>query len=123
MVAASPDGRQFVYNTEEGLYLRSMDTLEARLLPGTEDTLGVPFFSPDGQSVGYLQGGQVKRLALSGGAPVNVSETEQALSASWASDNTIWLSVREGILRVSANGGIPEVVIPVSADEVSQAHS
>ena len=118
MVAASPDGRQFVYNTEEGLYLRSMDTLEARLLPGTEDTLGVPFFSPDGQSVGYLQGGQVKRLALSGGAPVNVSETEQALSASWASENTIWLSVREGILRVSANGGIPEVVIPVSADEV-----
>ena len=49
VIAASPDGRQFVYNTAEGLHLRSLDQLESRLLQGTEATLSVPFFSPDGQ--------------------------------------------------------------------------
>jgi len=51
VVAVSPDGRQFVYNTSDGLYLRSLDGLTARLVQGTEGilTLTNPFFSPDGQ--------------------------------------------------------------------------
>ena len=51
VLAVSPDGRQFVYNTTQGLYLRSMDALEARLLPGTEESLSYPVFSPDGQAL------------------------------------------------------------------------
>ena len=46
MIAASPDGRQFVYTTAEGLRLRSLDQLESRLLPGTDASLSVPFFLP-----------------------------------------------------------------------------
>ena len=48
VMAFSPDGRHFVYNTTGGLYLRTMGELEARLIPGTEGVLGNPFFSPDG---------------------------------------------------------------------------
>ena len=56
LIALSRDGRRFVYNTGQGLYLRAMDELESHVIPGTESTLTSPFFSPDGQSVGYLAG-------------------------------------------------------------------
>ena len=51
--AVSPDGTQYVYSTTDGLYLRSMDELNARLIPGTEEFGGAPFLSPDSQSIGY----------------------------------------------------------------------
>ena len=72
VVAVSPDGQQFVYNATGGLYLRSMDELEARIIPGTEEALTNPFFSPDGQWVGYWSGddAQLKKIAVSGGASV-----------------------------------------------------
>ena len=67
LIAFSRDGRRFVYNTGQGLYLRAMDELDAHVIPGAEASLGSPFFSPDGQSVGYWQRGQLKRIAITGG--------------------------------------------------------
>jgi eukaryotic-like serine/threonine-protein kinase len=73
VMALSPDGRRLVFNTMEGLYLRAIEVLEARLIPGTSaPNLTSPFFSPDGESVGYWQDGQLKRIAVSGGAPVDI---------------------------------------------------
>ena len=119
VMALSPDGRHFVYNTTQGLYLRSMGDLEARLIPGTEGNLVSPFFSPDGESVGYLQQGrELKRIAISGGAPVVIATGIQIpLGASWGPDGMILFGQTEGILRVSANGGTPELVIPAGAGE------
>lgn len=112
VIALSPDGRRFVYNTTDGLYVRSMDELEARRIPGTAETLTSPFFSPDGQSVAYWSGGQLKRVALSGGAPISIVDGLLNLNgASWSSDGTILLSQPDGIYRVSANGGTPQRVI------------
>ena len=92
-LAVSPDGGRFVYNTAEGLYLRSMDALEARLLPGTEEQCSIsPVFSPDGQSLAYASrpDGQLKRLALSGGAPVVLGDgTTSDRCVSWEADGTI----------------------------------
>ena len=51
-LAVSPDGRQFIYGANKGLYLRSIDELDARLIPETEGSVE-PFFSPDGKWVGY----------------------------------------------------------------------
>jgi hypothetical protein len=53
-LAVSPDGKQFVYSTTNGLYLRSVDELTAKLIAGTEGYLQQPFFSPDGKWVGYF---------------------------------------------------------------------
>jgi serine/threonine protein kinase len=119
--AASPDGRRFVYNAAGGLYSRSMDLLDARLLPGTEEPLTSPFFSPDGSSVGFFQDRQLKRLALSGGAPVVVCSTSATLGAHWAQDDTILFAAAEGIWRVSANGGTPELVLPAADGEIFDA--
>jgi serine/threonine-protein kinase len=119
VMALSPDGRRFVYNTFDGLYVRSMDTLEARLIPGTEENLTNPFFSADGQSIAYYAAsGALKRVALSGGAPVVIaSGVTNPFGASWASDGTILFGQPDGIYRVPANGGTPELVIPAQEGE------
>ena len=117
VLAGSPDGRRFVYNTTDGLYLRSLDQLEARLLPGTEEDLRTPFFSPDGESLGYYQRGQLKRLSLSGGAAVVLCTAVAPWGATWASDGTILFGQPEGVMQVSENGGTPSLVVPATAEE------
>jgi serine/threonine-protein kinase len=119
LIALSPDGREFVYSTPQGLYVRAMNELEARVIPGTEkEDTHAPFFSPDSQSVAYFTLGQLKRIGLGGGAPsVVASGLAFSTGASWGLDGTILFGQLDGIFRVSANGGKPELVIPAK-DEV-----
>ena len=119
VIAVSADGSHFVYNTREELFLRSMGELEARLIPGTEESLTSPFFSPDGQWVGYWAAtGQLKKMAVSGGAPVILCEATNPFGVSWGLDDTILFGQPAGIMRVSANGGIPELVIATEGEQV-----
>jgi serine/threonine-protein kinase len=87
VLAPSPDGSQFVYSTPNGFYLRSLDSLEPRLLPGTSGALS-PFFSPDGKTVGFAAAsGRLERVAVNGGSPVAVADWEGLpFGASWAPD-------------------------------------
>ena len=123
VVEFSPDGRQLVYSTSGGLYLRSMGELEARLVPGTESAdLWNPFIAADGQSVGFFDvtTSELKRIATSGGTPVVICAATLPFGVSWGTDNTILFGQTDGIRRVSANGGTPELVIP--ATEGEQVH-
>src|SRR5262249_32952886 len=118
VVAISPDGRHFVYTTARGLYLRAMNALEARLLPGTEGSPANPFFAPDGESLGYFDGGQLRRISINGGAGVSICAAMTLFSgASWSRDDTILFGQPQGIMRVSANGGTPELVIAAGKGE------
>ena len=119
IMALSPDGRQFVYNTLDGLYLRTMGELEARVIPGTESGVLSQTFSPDGQSVVYFEinQGELRRIAINGGAPVIIADIGQPYGLSWEADGTILFGEPEGILRVSANGGTPELIIPIPEGE------
>jgi serine/threonine protein kinase len=118
-LAVSPDGSQFVYGTTEGLFLRSVNALDARLLAGTDKDSTQPFFSPDDQWIGYISRSdqKLKKVAISGGAPVIICDTSPlVLGASWNSDNTVVYSdILKGIMRVSADGGTPESLIKGSA--------
>jgi len=123
-IAVSPDGRQFVYSTSNGLYLRSMDELEARLIPGTEENPQKPFFSPDGKWIGYFAftDAKLKKIAIGGGTPVSLAPIGRGSlgSFSWGVDDTIvYGQFNRGIMRVSANGGNPEVI--VKADNATLA--
>ena len=117
LMTFSPDGRHFVYNTNEGLYLRAMGDLETRLIPGTEEALANPFFSPAGDSVGYWQEGELRRIAISGGAPVVICAATNPIGATWGPDGTIFFGQPEGIMRVPATGGTPALVIPAAEGE------
>ncbi|HEY7670690.1 MAG TPA: protein kinase [Gammaproteobacteria bacterium] len=113
VLAVSPDGRHFAYNTTRGIFLRSMDELEARLIPGTEEGLRGPFFSPDGQSIVYVAPGDaLKRISITGGAPVVIGDTpnNSQIGAVWANDSILF-GAADGVYRVAATGGVPELVI------------
>ena len=98
------------------LYLRTMDQLEAKPIPGTEHGYS-PFFSPDGKWVGFFTlhtqvKGELKKWSLLGGEPVTICEVGISRGGSWGEDGTIIFGRRPGLWRVSSNGGIPEPLIP-----------
>ena len=117
VLAVSDDGRQFVYNAADGLRLRKFGELDARVIPGTEMGLTNPFFSPDGQTVGYFQNDALKRIPTSGGTPVVISTAENPFGASWGADNAILFGQTKGIMRVAATGGTPQLVIATKEGE------
>lgn len=115
-LAISPDGRRVAYHVWRGttfqIYLRELDALEARPVPGTEGSAEV-FFSPDGQWIGFysIRERRIKKVAVTGGPAVTVCDTPDASGASWGEDDTIvfaQLSSTGGLFRVSAAGGQPE---------------
>ena len=121
-VAISPDGKWVVFNADRQLWLRAIDDLVATPIRGTEGAR-VPFFSPDGQQVGFWGGdGQITSVSITGGAPVSLGPAPlRAYGASWADDGYIYFGQGAGgILRVSDNGGEPEVVVQM--EEGEQAH-
>ena len=125
-VAVSPDGSAFVYSATDGLYLRFLNQLDARRIPGTEEfVVWYPFFSPDGQWVGFFSpsDNQLKKIATSGGAPVSLCNATMVRGAGWGVDDTIVFIEEEGIMRVPANGGTPELLVkPEEGEQVASPH-
>jgi serine/threonine protein kinase len=114
----SPDGKQFVYSTTKGIYVRSVNELIAKLIAGTEGPASQPFYSPDGKSIGYFTPNDnwLKKIAITGGAPINLC-TALAQGAWWGADNTIvYSTITGGIFRISANGGTPESLIKAKSE-------
>ncbi|MDA2928041.1 hypothetical protein MYX78_12575, partial [Acidobacteria bacterium AH-259-G07] len=122
-VALSPDGTHLVYVTNRQLYLRAMDQLEATPIRGTAEGRGRnPFFSPDGQWVGFWAG-ELKKVAITGGAPVTLCDAGNPFGASWGADDRIVFGQGvQGIFQVPANGGTKELLIRVDPEKNEQAH-
>ncbi len=111
-IAISPDGTKLVYATTGGLYLRPMDQLDAKLIPGTEGDVEDPFFSPDGNWLGFNSSGEPKKIPVTGGSPITLCEAKNNYAAVWQADNTIVFDQNGGpTMRVSANGGPPEPIL------------
>jgi serine/threonine-protein kinase len=125
-IALSPDGRQFVFAGWNGgaqqLYRRSLDQSEAQAIPGTEGAAN-PFFSPDGEWVGFWAAGQLKKIALAGGPPVPLCETGMIFGASWETNDFIVFAGSEGGLQsVSAEGGAPRRLTEMETEQASWSH-
>src|SRR5262249_50991714 len=106
------------------LYLRSLADMEARPIPGMamEKAPALsPFFSPDGRWVGFFSAGQIKKVAITGGAAVTLCDAMAPFGATWASDDQIYFGQGPGgIMRVSAQkGGKPERVVSVNPNEAA----
>ncbi|MDA2927349.1 protein kinase [Acidobacteria bacterium AH-259-G07] len=114
----SPDGKRLVYVAGSGqarqLYVRALDQLEATVVSGTEGAQA-PFFSPDGQWVGFSAGGKLKKISVSGGAQLTVCDSQDTHGASWGRDDTIIFApaTYTGLWQVPAAGGTPkEITVP-----------
>ena len=123
-IAISPSGTHVVYVANSQLYLRAFDQLAARPIAGTEKTNPAePFFSPDGRWIGFFSGrdGALEKVGLAGGAAVRLADASLTYGASWGEDETIVYGQEgRGILRVSAAGGQPEVLVEVEAGARAQ---
>ena len=113
IVALSPDGGNLVYVASNSsgpqLYLRAMDSLEAQPIGDTEGA-GGPFFSPDGQWIGFFADGSLKKVSINGGAVLTLSPAAIARGGTWGPDDTIvfGLSGGSGLMQVSTAGGEPQ---------------
>ena len=112
-LALSPDGTQLAYVARQAgtqqLYLRAMDSLEARPISGTEGATE-PFFSPDGQWLGFFAGEKIKKVSVNGGAAQTLGEAVFPSGASWGSQGVIAFAPVNftGLQQVSDAGGAPQ---------------
>jgi serine/threonine-protein kinase len=127
-VALSPDGRRLVYiaggsgGAQGRLYVRALDELRPTLLA---DSARSPFFSPDGQWVGFLGAGGLAKVAVTGGPAVTISAISGPRGTAWGPDDTIIFGTNEtatGLLRISAAGGEPEVLTRPDSEKGETDH-
>ncbi len=123
-VAISPDGSHLAYVATRGgaqqLYLRAMDQLEARPIPGTEDAVA-PFFSPDAQWLGFFADGKLKKICVSGGPAITLGDAATPRGATWGSQGTIiFAPTQAGVLQeMSDMGGNLQPLTRFEEDETS----
>jgi serine/threonine-protein kinase len=112
-LALSPDGRRLVFEITEPLgrtsvWMRRLDETESRPLAGT-DNAEHPFWSPDGQAVGFIAQGMLKKLDITRAGPPDVitQATVDTRGSSWSPNGTILYvpSGNVGLLQVPSRGG------------------
>ena len=126
-IALSPDGTLIAYIGLHGgatqIFIRAVDSLETRAIPGTEQAVA-PFFSPDGQSIGFFSTGKLKRVPTTGGAVQSVCEAASNEGGTWAADDTIYFAPTNtsGLWKVSAAGGSPTAVTALDRSKGEVSH-
>ena len=110
-LAITPDGSQIVYignNDGTQIFVRALDQLEPKAIFSAAAPLNWVSISPDGQWVGFVEGFQLKKVALTGGPAVVIAVGVPSAGMTWAPNNTIILGNTDptvGLQRVSADGG------------------
>ena len=116
--AISPDGTRFVFRMRAPsgipqLATQLLDQAMPTLLAGTENARG-PFFSPDGDWIGFFADGKLKKISLRGGSPITLCDAPDPRGAAWSKEGyivaTLAGGVGGGLLRVPATGGAPQVL-------------
>jgi Tol biopolymer transport system component len=131
-IAISPDGRNVAYTAGEPsapqaalrLYVRALDQADPVLLT---DRARMPFFSPDGRWVGFVQANErLSKVPLAGGASVPIGGNARApRGATWGPDDTIVFANYQdgtGLLRIAASGGEPQTLTTPDAGKGEIGH-
>ncbi len=123
ILAFSPDGTKIAFSANDPasgrtiLSIRALDQNDPWTLPGTEGATS-PFFSPDGESLGFFSGGELKRIDLGEGMPVSLAAAATPRGGAWLTDGTIVYSPTYGggLWQVSETGGAERLIVEPDAD-------
>jgi len=125
--ALSPDGTRLAFRVlrrgEPVLAVRGIDTLETRILDGTEGAR-FSFWSPDNRVIAFFADGKLKRINASGGPVQIICETGPGFGGTWNRENLIVFSpsATDGLLQVPASGGQPTQVTTLQKGEMFHQH-
>ena len=124
----SPDGQKIAFSAvadgKNRLYVRNLDSTEAKLLPGSDNPVE-PFWSPDSRSIAYGSDGKLKRSDLASGANAQVlCDAARVVGGTWSKEGVIVFvpDYRTTLVQVSAQGGEPKPVAMNSEQTDAERH-
>jgi serine/threonine-protein kinase len=127
LLAMSSDGRRVAFRGRKGedarLYVRDLARESAEPVPGTEGG-EQPFFSPDGEWLGFFANGKLRKTAVRGGTPVVLTDISAPRGAAWGPDGTIVYTPSYGsaLMRISGDGGDPKPLTALDAATRERTH-
>jgi eukaryotic-like serine/threonine-protein kinase len=121
-VAVSPNGHTVAIvghrdsDRNSVIWIYEPGTQDATGLPNTEGA-SFPFWSPDGQSLGFFADGKLKKLSLAGGPAQTLCDAPTGRGGAWSKDGVILFTpsghLGVGLYRISAAGGTPvQITVP-----------
>src|SRR5271165_2155431 len=127
--AISPDGSRIAYvahqpSVDTGqLYIRELDQPNPVVLQGAA-LAAAPFFSPDGQWLGFFADGKLKKVSVHGGAPIDLATAPGSRGGTWSQDDTIVFTTAftSPLYRIPASGGPPQQVTRLDSARLETTH-
>ena len=121
--AVSPDGRTIAFDAADAsgkrqIWIRPVDTVDARPLPGTEGALR-PIWSPDSRFVAFGAEGKLRKVPIAGGPVQTICDAKTAADGTWNADGVILFDGQgaDPISRVDASGGVAKAEVSVEPEK------
>jgi Tol biopolymer transport system component/predicted Ser/Thr protein kinase len=123
----SPDGRKIAFiatgaDRKPMIWVRSLDTEEARPLAGTESATNTPFWSPDSRFLAFASEGKLRRIEAAGGPAQTLCDAPTFNGGFWTSDNRILFGSLGPLQIVSAAGGMPTPLTTLDHSRLELGH-
>ena len=128
-ISMSPDGRRIVFaatsEKKTRLWIRDLDEVESRVLPGTEGASS-PFWSSDNKFIAFSVGNKLFKIDPAGGPPQTLTTSDNTIgTGSWASEDVVLFGHRTTgpLLKVTGAGGVPSPVTHLDKERGEISHA